>query len=82
VVNRAYLFRKNFPQTRRARAGFAALLLMLCGHRVLNRDWSGLGGLLEGIWLARRSEAAHPARQERVNARTESLCGAHGDVSR
>ena len=60
VVNRGYLFRKNFPQTLRARAGFAAMLVMLCVHRVLNREWSGLYGLLEGIGRLRRSGAWHP----------------------
>jgi hypothetical protein len=48
VVNRTYLFRKNFPQTLRSRAGLAALLVILCVHRVLNREWSGLHGLVEG----------------------------------
>ena len=60
VVNRAYLFRKNFPQTLRARAGFAAMLALLCAHRALNREWSGLYGLLEGMRQARRSGASHP----------------------
>ena len=82
VVNRAYLFRKNFPQTLKARAGFAALLLMLCGHRILNREWSGLRGLLEGIWLARRSQATHPACQGPSSAAPESSSGPHGDLSR
>jgi GT2 family glycosyltransferase len=50
VINRAYLFRKNFPQTLRARAAFACLLALLCAHRALNREWSGLRGLLGGIW--------------------------------
>ena len=60
MVNRSYLFRKNFPQTLRARAGFAALLVILCVHRVLNREWSGLYGLLEGMSQVRRSGAWHP----------------------
>ena len=55
ILDRTYLFRKNFPQTHRARVGFAALIVMLCGHRVLNREWSGLRGLLEGMRQARRS---------------------------
>jgi GT2 family glycosyltransferase len=55
VVNRTYLFRKNFPQTLRARAGFAALLAILCVHRVLNREWSGLRGLVDGMRLKRPS---------------------------
>jgi GT2 family glycosyltransferase len=49
VKNRAYLFRKNFPQTRLARFQFNLLLLKLVGHRVLNREWSGALGILEGM---------------------------------
>ena len=67
VVNRAYLFRKNFPQTLRARAGFAALLVILCAHRMLNREWSGLRGLLEGISQMRRSGAVYPGSNTREN---------------
>jgi len=55
VVNRTYLFRKNFPQTLRAKARYGALLALLCGHRVVNREWSGLRGLLEGVGHIRRS---------------------------
>jgi GT2 family glycosyltransferase len=55
VVNKTYLFHKNFPVTRRARACFAALLAMLFVHRVLNREWSGLLGLAEGIKEVHRS---------------------------
>ena len=55
VVNRTYLFRKNFPQTLRARVEFAALLALLCAHRVLNREWSGLRGLVEGMRHVRRA---------------------------
>ena len=50
VKNRAYLFRKNFPQTRRARLQFGLLLGMLVGHRVLNREWRGAVGVLEGTF--------------------------------
>lgn len=57
VVNRAYLFRKNFPQTVRARAAFGALLAMLLAHRGLNREWAGLRGLMEGIWQVFMSRA-------------------------
>ena len=55
VVNRAYLFRKNFPQTLLARAQFGLFLLLLLGHRLLNRDWAGARGLLEGMRAARRA---------------------------
>ena len=48
VVNRAYLFRKNFEQTPLARAQFVLLVAMLVGHRVVNREWRGAQGLLEG----------------------------------
>jgi glycosyltransferase involved in cell wall biosynthesis len=48
VVNRAYLFRKNFDQTALARAQFGLLVAMLVGHRIVNREWRGAQGLLEG----------------------------------
>lgn len=49
VTNRWYLFRKNFRQTRLARAQFALLLAALVVHRVANREWRGAQGLLEGV---------------------------------
>jgi GT2 family glycosyltransferase len=49
VLNRTYLFRKNFPQTVRARAQFALLLLLMLGHRLANREWAGARGLVEGM---------------------------------
>jgi len=54
VVNRAYLFRKNFPQTPSARAGFAGLVLVLIAHRAVNRDWDGVRGLVDGSLAAWR----------------------------
>jgi GT2 family glycosyltransferase len=63
VVNRTYLFHKNFPQTTRARAGFAALMLVFCAHRVLNREWSGLRGLLAGMAQAWRTDGKSPVTQ-------------------
>jgi GT2 family glycosyltransferase len=62
VVNKTYLFRKNFPATRRARACFAALLAVLFVHRVLNREWPGLLGLTEGIKEVRRARRGPVAR--------------------
>jgi glycosyltransferase involved in cell wall biosynthesis len=56
VKNRAYLFRKNFPQTRLARAQFGLLLLALVGHRLVNGEFQGALGVLEGArteWLGR-----------------------------
>jgi glycosyltransferase involved in cell wall biosynthesis len=61
VVNHAYLFRKNFPQTWRSRAAFARHVAVLCVHRVLNREWSGLRGLLEGALEARARRRAQAA---------------------
>jgi GT2 family glycosyltransferase len=58
VRNRSYLFRKNFPQTPRARVQFGLLLGMLVGHRLLNREWRGALGVLEGtLDLARGRRA-------------------------
>jgi GT2 family glycosyltransferase len=48
VVNRAYLFRKNFRQTPLARAQFGLLLAALVAHRLANRELRGALGLLEG----------------------------------
>lgn len=67
VVNRTYLFHKNFTQTLRARASFVLLLALLCAHRVLNREWSGLRGLVDGMRHVRRSGALS------VDSRGESL---------
>jgi len=49
VVNRTYLFRKNFAATTRAKLGFAGLIALLFGHRILNRDWQGVRGLIDGL---------------------------------
>jgi hypothetical protein len=57
VVNRAYLFRKNFSPTLQARAGLAALLALLCAHRIVNREWAGLAGLLDGMRYVRSSRS-------------------------
>jgi GT2 family glycosyltransferase len=57
VVNRTYLFRKNFRRTPLARLQFGLLVGLLVGHRLVNREWSGARGLLEGAvraWRARR----------------------------
>jgi GT2 family glycosyltransferase len=48
VANRAYLFRKNFPQSPLARLQFALLVGMLLVHRLVNREWRGAQGILEG----------------------------------
>lgn len=49
VVHRTHLFRKNFPQTPMARAAFRYHLLVLVAHRLANRDWAGVRGLLDGM---------------------------------
>ncbi|MEK6274218.1 MAG: glycosyltransferase [Actinomycetota bacterium] len=54
VVNRAYLFRKNFSGTALARAQFVLFVGMLVAHRVANRQWRGTQGVLEGAWDAWR----------------------------
>jgi GT2 family glycosyltransferase len=49
VANRTYLFRKNFRPTVHAKLGFAMLIAVLFGHRILNREWQGVRGLLDGL---------------------------------
>lgn len=57
VINRAYLFRKNFRPTPLARAQFGLLVAMLGLHRLLNADFDGVRGLVDGsaqAWRQRR----------------------------
>ena len=61
VVNRAYLFRKNFPQTRMARLQFALLVLILLAHRALNRNVAGARGIVEGALEAWRDPRPTPS---------------------
>ena len=55
VVNRAYLFRKNFRRTWLARIQFGMLVVVLIVHRGINREWEGIRGLIEGSVAAWRS---------------------------
>jgi GT2 family glycosyltransferase len=54
VVNRAYLFHKNFPQSRTAVAQFWALIVVLFAHRLANRAWQEALGILDGARAVRR----------------------------
>jgi GT2 family glycosyltransferase len=49
VTSRTCLYRKNFAGTLRSRLGFAALMAMLFGHRIVNREWRGVRGLIDGL---------------------------------
>jgi GT2 family glycosyltransferase len=49
VLVRTYLFRKNFERTLLSRAQFACLVVILLGHRLLNREWEAALGILEGV---------------------------------
>jgi GT2 family glycosyltransferase len=55
ITNRSYLFRKNFPQTPLARMQFSLFLGVLVAHRIINREWRGALGLLEGTLALRRN---------------------------
>jgi GT2 family glycosyltransferase len=67
VVNRAYLFRKNFSPTPLARAQFAMLIAILVVHRLVNREWSGVRGLIEGSVEAwRRGRSLRRERTEQA----------------
>ena len=48
VVNRAYVFRKNFRRTPLARLQFGLLIGVLLVHRAVNGEWAGVRGLVEG----------------------------------
>ncbi|HKP89339.1 MAG TPA: glycosyltransferase [Thermoleophilaceae bacterium] len=57
VVNRAYLFRKNFRRTPLARLQFGILLAVLFVHRAVNGEWAGVRGLVDGSVEAWRRRA-------------------------
>jgi GT2 family glycosyltransferase len=57
VINRSYLFEKNFDRTLRARIGFGLLMGVLLAHRIVNGDARGAVGLLEGGWIVWRRPA-------------------------
>jgi GT2 family glycosyltransferase len=48
VVNRAYVFRKNFSRTPLAQLQFALLVAILAAHRAINGEWAGVRGVVEG----------------------------------
>ena len=60
VVHRHYLFRKNFTPNVAARLGFAWLVLLLLGHRLLNADVQGARGIVDGVIAVLRG--AGPSR--------------------
>lgn len=49
VRNRAYTFRKSFRTTPFAWAQWWLVMGLHLAHRAVNRDWSGLRGLLDGL---------------------------------
>ena len=57
VVNRAYLFRKNFSPTPAARLQFGGFIVLLLLHRLINREWQAVWGLLDGSKDAWRKKA-------------------------
>jgi glycosyltransferase involved in cell wall biosynthesis/GT2 family glycosyltransferase len=69
VVNRAYLFRKNFVRTPLARSQFAFLVGLLGVHRLAVKDVAGARGIAEGAVAAirsRRSPARSPGKDADV----------------
>ena len=47
VLNRAYLLRKNLRPDRSSQAGFALMTGVLAVHRLVNREWAGVSGILQ-----------------------------------
>lgn len=68
VVNRLHLFRKNFASGPAAWAGFVWMLVVLFGHRLVNRDWRGLVGLAEGVLAVLGTGSRPPAEKTCPNA--------------
>jgi GT2 family glycosyltransferase len=57
VINRTYLYRKNFAGTLRGKLGFVALFALIFAHRIVNREWRGIRGLIDGFHEAWRMRA-------------------------
>ena len=49
LINRYYLFRKNFNKNFQSKIGFTGLIFGLFIHRFINRNWQGLYGLAQGF---------------------------------
>ncbi|MDA0182999.1 glycosyltransferase [Solirubrobacter phytolaccae] len=55
VVRRHYTLEKSFSDRRGAHAHWWAMMAITVVHRVVNADWQGARGLLDGLWdVARR----------------------------
>lgn len=54
VINRTYLYRKNFAGTLRGKMGLAGLFTLIFAHRIINREWQGVRGLVDGFREASR----------------------------
>lgn len=49
VLNRSYLFHKNFRPRLSSRLGFAAMVVLLGMHRLMNRNVRGALGVVDGV---------------------------------
>lgn len=60
ILNRAYLSRKNFPQTAIARGHFLLVVALFFVHRAINREWRGIAGLVAGLRDVRTDPRRRP----------------------
>lgn len=60
IVNRTYLFEKNFAAGGLTRAAYVAFLAVIVVHRILNREWDGIRGLTDGLRHIWRQGALNP----------------------
>jgi GT2 family glycosyltransferase len=51
VLRRHYTLKKSFAHRRGAYAHWWLMMVIHVGHRVLNADWQGARGLVDGLWL-------------------------------
>jgi len=77
VVNRTYLFRKNFESTPLARCQFALFILALVCHRILNREWQEIRGLMRGSFEAWRSAQPSPEAIDERSALPVTFVSSH-----
>ncbi len=70
VLNRSYLFGKNFKRTLASRLQFGMLICLFIGHRLVNREFAEARGLIEGSLKAFNNPLVREARK-RVRSRVK-----------
>jgi glycosyltransferase involved in cell wall biosynthesis len=77
VINRSYLFHKNFKRTVAARMQFAMLIALFIGHRLVNREFAEARGLLEGSVKALNNPLVRAAKRKKETTLRVAFVSSH-----